>query len=155
MPHLARLYTVETTRPRPHSSSPTALFPPPFPAPSWSPVDEPSPKTRSHGSPFDYSRVIYRANDVLKYYRGRGRKGRGKRENYPVDASAQSTSRLSSSFIQNSFPSLSLSLSLSRISPSLSGTMLPPFLLAIFCNRSPSFSGISFFFGGFYYYSSF
>lgn len=115
MPHLARLYTVETTRP-PASPLLSALFPPPFPAPSWSPVDEPSPKTRSHGSPFDYSRVIYRANDVLKYYRGRGRKGRGKRENYPVDASAQSTSRLSSSFIQNSFPSLSLSLALSHFS---------------------------------------
>lgn len=115
MPHLARLYTVETTRP-PASPLLSALFPPPFPAPSWSPVDEPSPKTRSHGSPFDYSRVIYRANDVLKYYRGRGRKGRGKRENYPVDASAQSTSRLSSSFIQNSFPSLSLALSHSSFS---------------------------------------
>lgn len=43
-------------------------------APSWSSVDE-SPKT-SRGSPFDYSRVIYRANDVLKYYRGRRREFR-------------------------------------------------------------------------------
>lgn len=73
MPHLARC-TLETTL------SPPSLQPLFDRVLSFRPklsvvgIRE-SPKT-SHGSPFDYSRVIYRANDVLKYYRACRRKFR-------------------------------------------------------------------------------
>lgn len=73
MPHLARC-TLETTL---SSPSLQPLFDRVLSfRPKLSVVGiRESPKT-SHGSPFDYSRVIYRANDVLKYYRACRRKFR-------------------------------------------------------------------------------
>lgn len=103
-------------------------------APSWSSVDE-SPKT-SRGSPFDYSRVIYRANDVLKYYRGRRREFRRGRR---TPTTRDSFWELSARRFRAVLPTL-----LPRFLPFLPS--LPPFLFAFLFYNSSLFFFLFFFF---------
>lgn len=155
MPHLARC-TLETTL------SPPSLQPLFDRVLSFRPklsvvgIRE-SPKT-SHGSPFDYSRVIYRANDVLKYYRACRRKFR--RGRTPTTPSSPLLSprgitrstvprnwlqqRRLSPFPSSLFHILSFSLVLktlsfsSSLNPSLSRTSRAPIFPHIFLAASSS-----------------